>query len=179
MRWPFADLWKEALPYKEFAEQAVEQKSLWTDGYRLAHVPRWAWDAAAELPERYRLVVLAEDWCSDGANTVPLLAKWAALSPHLELRILPRDKYPQVMDRYLTGGLSRSIPVVIVLNEDMKELGSWGPRPRALNTWVQEQFANGRAKQELLPEIRRWYIKDKGESVLREVLALMPEPALL
>jgi len=33
--------------------------------------------------------------------------------------------------------------------------------------------AKGRAKAELYPEIRRWYAKDKGETTIREVLAVM------
>ena len=174
MKWRFAHLWDSAQTYEDFAAAAVAQKSLWTDGYRLWRVPAWATEAAQALPERIRLVVLAEDWCSDGANSIPLLAKWAAQSPQLELRLLRRDAYPQVMDQYLTGGLSRSIPVVIVLTEAMEELGWWGPRPAPLNTWVQEQYAQGRDKSSLLPKIRHWYLKDRGETMLREILALMP-----
>ena len=50
--------------------------------------------------------------------------------PGLELRMLRRDQHPEVMDRYLTNG-SRSIPIVIVLDEEFRELGHWGPRPRS------------------------------------------------
>ena len=55
-----------------------------------------------------RLLVIAEDWCGDAANTIPVLAKWAEQVEGLELRIIPRDEHPQVMDRYLTDG-SRSL----------------------------------------------------------------------
>jgi hypothetical protein len=75
------------------------------------------------------------------------------------------------MDAYLTG-TSRSIPVVIVLTEDMDEVGHWGPRPGELQTWVIEKKRAGAGK-ELYPEIRKWYAKDKGETTVREVLALM------
>ena len=75
-------------------------------------------------------------------------------------------------DRYLTG-LARAIPVVIVLTDQMEELGWWGPRPLALQAWTTGQRAAGRDKKDLYPEIRRWYAKDRGESTLREVLAVM------
>ena len=39
------------------------------------------------------------------------------------------------MDQYLTNG-SRSIPIVIVLDDDFRELGHWGPRPAELQAWV-------------------------------------------
>ena len=42
----------------------------------------------------------------------------------------------------------------------------------ALDRETQEQRALGRGKEELYPEIRRWYARDRGESTLREVLGL-------
>jgi hypothetical protein len=104
-------------------------------------------------------------------NTIPVVAKWADAA-HIPLRILKRDEHPAVMDRYLTGGTARSIPVVIALAGDWRELGWWGPRPSVLQAWVTEQGALGRPKADLYPEIRRWYARDKGESTLREILTL-------
>jgi hypothetical protein len=172
MTWPFAALWDAALSYERFAAESSEHGGLWGGVYRTARVPEWAVEQAAALGVRFRLVVLAEDWCGDATNTVPVLARWAELAPNIELRILRRDQHPAVMDRYLTG-TARSIPVVVVLTEDMDELGWWGPRPRELQGWAAEQRAQGRDKKELYPEIRRWYARDKGHSTLREVLAVM------
>jgi hypothetical protein len=74
------------------------------------------------------------------------------------------------MDRYLTNG-SRSIPIVIVLDDKLTELGHWGPRPRDLQTWVMQNRAII-PKTELYPQVRRWYARDKGETTLREILAI-------
>ena len=113
--------------------------------------------------------MIAEDWCGDASSTVPVLAKLAANTPGVELRIILRDQHPEVMDRYLTNG-SRSIPIVIALDEGFAELGHWGPRPAELQSWV---MANRQTvpKTELYPQVRRWYARDHGESTLREVLA--------
>ena len=172
MTWQFAHLWKEGLKYQQFVAESNEHCGLWTGVYRIAQLPDWAIEAAAELPGKYRLVVISEDWCGDATNTVPILARWAEATPNIELRILRRDEHPEVMDQYLTNG-SRSIPVVIVLTEGMEELGWWGPRPMALQEWVTGEYAVGRDKKSLYPEVRRWYAKDKGATTLREVLALM------
>lgn len=172
MTWAFADLWNEAWTFDQFvARAAPEHRTLWEAVYRIARVAPWAMDAAADLPAPLRLVVLSEDWCGDAVNTLPVLAKWAKMVPNVELRILRRDAYPQVMDRYLTGG-ARSIPVVIVLTDTMDELGWWGPRPRALQAFVAEQRRIGRAKADIYPDTRRWYARDKGETTLREVLGI-------
>ncbi len=172
MTWTFAGRWDSALTYERFVRESSEHCALWAGVYRTAQVPEWAVDQAAALPGRFRLVVLAEDWCGDATNTAPVLARWAERAPNVELRILRRDEHPEVMDRYLTGQ-ARAIPVVIVLTDEMEELGWWGPRPRELQAWAQAQRAAGRDKRAMYPDIRRWYARDKGHTTLREVLSVM------
>lgn len=165
----FRALWAEAQSFAAFAAASREQGELWSGVHRLARLPDWAVEAAAAAPRR-RLLVLAEDWCNDGFSTVPVLARWAELSPTLELRILRRDEHPALMDRYLTEG-TRSIPIVIVLDEEFRELGHWGPRPVALQEWVKANRASI-PKDDLRPRIRRWYARDRGASALRELIAV-------
>lgn len=170
MRWSFAELWDTALTFDEFvADAAPQHRALWLAVHRRTALPLWARERIAALAEPIRLVVLAEDWCGDGANAIPVLARLAEESPNVELRMLHRDEHPAVMGRYLTGG-ARAIPVVIILTENMEELGRWGPRPSELQAWVAAQRAMGREMQVLYAEIRRWYVRDRGESVLREVM---------
>lgn len=171
--WPFAHLWADALSHQRFVDESREHHDLWVAVGRFARVPEWAVQEAAGLPGRFRIVVLSEDWCGDASNTQPVLAKWAEQTPNVELRVLRRDEHPEVMDRYLTNGSARAIPVVIVLTLDMRELGWWGPRPKELQAWVVAERARGRDKKELYPEIRRWYARDKGATTLREVLDVM------
>lgn len=170
MTWPFAHLWDQALEWDAFVHGCHEQRTLWQGA--TVRVPSWAVQAASFLPGRFRLIAIAEDWCGDGATTLPVIARWAAQVPNVRLRVLRRDDHPAVMDRYLTGG-SRSIPIVIVLDDQMMECASWGPRPDPLAAWVREQRALGREQKALYPEIRRWYAKDRGETTLREILGLM------
>ncbi len=56
------------------------------------------------------------------------------------------------MDRYLTNG-SRSIPIVIALDEEFQELGHWGPRPAELQAWVMANRVT-MPKAELYPQVR-------------------------
>lgn len=166
----FQALWQEALPWSAFFNQGMDLRALWDGVSRHAKIPDWA-IAAAARPGGLRLLVLAEDWCGDAANTVPVLVALAERVPGLELRVLPRDLYPALMDRYLTDG-SRSIPIVVGLDQEFRELGQWGPRPAELQAWVMANKATMPADQKYA-ETRRWYARDKGESTLREVLAAM------
>ena len=163
----FRTLWDNALTFDAFLAASTKHKGLWEGLYGISRIPAWA--ATAFPPDaRRKLLVIAEDWCGDASSTVPLLARLASEVPGLELRIILRDQHPAVMDRYLTNG-SRSIPIVIVLDDEYNELGHWGPRPRQLQAWVMEN-RNAMPKEQLYPQVRQWYARDRGETTLREVL---------
>ena len=83
--------------------------------------------------------------------------------------MLRRDQHPEVMDRYLTNG-SRSIPIVIALDEELPRAGPLGPAPAELQAWVMANRPRV-PKAELYPQVRQWYARDRGETTLREVLA--------
>ena len=164
----FRKLWEQALPYETFVDSCkAEHCGLWKGMYNLARIPEWA-SAAVPAGTVRKLLVIAEDWCGDASNTIPIIAKFANAVSGIELRVLLRDQHPEVMDRYLTNG-SRSIPIVIALDEFHQEIGHWGPRPAELQAWVMANRGTT-SKAELYPQVRKWYARDRGETTLREVL---------
>lgn len=163
----FPALWARAVPWPRYLRAEMEHYDLWRGVYEHAQVPPWAVDGFTASAAR-RLLVIAADWCGDASNTVPVLARLAELVPGMELRMLERDEFPEVMDRYLTNG-SRSIPIAIALDEQLHELGHWGPRPAALQAWVVANKAMIPSPQRYA-YARKWYAKDKGETTLRELL---------
>ena len=169
----FRALWDVATPYHQFVREADANHDLWTGMQRIARIPDWAVDAVRSTGKAFNFLVIAEDWCGDGTSTIPYLAKLAALSRSIEIRVLPRDQYPEVMDQYRTAG-ARAIPIVIVLSQGFEEIGHWGPRPAALREWLQQTRATT-PQANLYPRIRRWYAQDKGMSTLQEVLALLEQ----
>jgi hypothetical protein len=164
----FRKLWEQALTYDAFlASCRAEHCGLWLGVYRLAQIPQWARVAVPEGAQR-KLLVIAEDWCGDASNTVPIVAKLVDLVPGLDLRVILRDEHPEVMNQFLTNG-SRSIPIVIALNENFEEIGHWGPRPSQLQTWVMTNKGI-MPKTELYPQVRKWFARDRGQTTLKEVL---------
>ena len=90
----------------------------------------------ADLEKKMIWVILAEAWCGDVAQNLPVIAKIADLSQNIDLKLILRDENLEVMDEYLTNG-GRSIPKLIYLDSGtLEELGTWGPRPEE----VQERF---------------------------------------
>ena len=163
----FRKIWEGALTFDQFVAQArPEHQALWQGIYRHATAPSWAVELLGD--QQLHFLAISEDWCMDTSNTIPFLQRVAEAAPGVDLRLILRDKNPDIMNRYLTNG-SRSIPVLIILDGEFREVGRWGPRPADLQAWV---ITNRPllAKGEVVKEERRWYARDKGETTIREVL---------
>jgi hypothetical protein len=164
--------YESALTFDAFLATARENRDLWATMYKLARVPQSFVERVRALPGRRHLLVLNEDWCGDAVNTIPAVAKLASLAPEqVDLRVLGRDANPDLMDAHLTG-TSRSIPIVMLLDDAYAERAWWGPRPRELQAWA---VGPGKAldKAERYREIRRWYARDRALSTLEEVVAMI------
>jgi hypothetical protein len=144
---------------------------LWDALFKKAHVPDSLVARAEAIREPWHLLVLSEDWCGDSINSLPAVARLTESVPLIDMRIIGRDENPDLMDAHLTG-VARSIPVIIVLDKDYNERGWWGPRPRRLQHWVLEEGL-ALPKEDTYREVRTWYARDHGETVLNELLDLI------
>ena len=119
-------------------------------------------------------LVITESWCGDAAQIIPMLQKMANENELIDTRFVLRDENLELMDQFLTRG-GRSIPKLIVLDENFEVLGSWGPRPQEAqmlyDTWKQEE--NPRTYQEFSIELQKWYTQDKGESTFSEIMDIL------
>jgi len=125
------------------------------------------------LGRRWHLLVLSADWCSDAVSIEPWIDALCSVTPLLSMRLLDRDQHLDLMNQHLTNGRSRSIPVVLVLDDRGVERGWWGPRPRALQAWVMSDAALAMPKEERFREQRRWYTEDRGRAICSELVALL------
>jgi|TARA_B110000459_G_C16618645_1_gene500343 hypothetical protein len=125
------------------------------------------------LSDKLTWLVLVETWCGDAAQNLPVFAKIAEANPNINLRILLRDENLDVMNQYLTNG-GMSIPKLICLDQNLKELGTWGPRPKFLQDWMYENKANPKMEMsELKEQFQIWYTKDKGQTLQKEMILLL------
>jgi hypothetical protein len=166
------DRFQQAYTFQEFLESAEPHRELWQQIANRAVVSEDILEAARSIPGQWHFLALVEDWCSDGVSSIPFLARLAEDVPGFDLRILRRDENPDLMDAHLTGG-SRSIPVIMVLDDEFREVGWWGPRPASLQDLFLRELVM-LSKEERARGLRAWYARDKGASMLRELLALVP-----
>jgi hypothetical protein len=169
------DRFLAAPDFEAMLASVQKNPELWAAVWRRAEVGDDYLRRIAALPGAWHLLVLSEDWCGDAVNTVPVVAKLVALSPNTDLRVLGRDANPDLMDAHLTG-TSRSIPVVILLDESYEECGWWGPRPTVLQGRVSGEW-HELEKSDRYREARTWYARDRGRTTLEEVVALMERAA--
>jgi len=86
----------------------------------------------SQLPNPINGLVLVEDWCGDVINNIPVVTRLAEASGKLNLRFLLRDQSLDIMDQYLNRGQFRSIPLVVLFDQDFRELGHWHERPASV-----------------------------------------------
>jgi hypothetical protein len=123
----------------------------------------------AQIKTRQTWVVITESWCGDSAQNLPIIAKLAHLNNKINFKIVLRDSNLDFMDLYLTDG-GRSIPKLIVFDENNDELFQWGPRPKIAKNLFIRLKNEGMEKSEINKELHLWYGRDKGKEVENEII---------
>jgi thioredoxin family protein len=125
------------------------------------------------LKNSFTFLVIAEGWCGDAAQIVPILNKIAGVSAKIDLKIVLRDENEALMNQFLTNG-SKSIPKIIIINHENKVINSWGPRPSIATKMVSDYKAkNGSLDADFKKNLQVWYNKDKGNSTQEDLLKLL------
>lgn len=128
------------------------------------------------LNKEYIWLVLAETWCGDAAQVLPVINKMAQVSDKIELRILLRDDNEAVMNLFLTNG-TKSIPKLIILDKESGEVVTdFGPRPIEAKQLIMDYKAtHGVVDETAKIELQKWYLADKGVAIQQEILALIKD----
>ena len=125
---------------------------------------------------RMSWLLIGDAWCGDCAQIIPLINKIAESScGRFVLRIISRDTYPQLIEKYHSNG-ARAIPKLLILcNETGELLCSWGPRPKP----AQEIMLKWKSQRDTMSwddfekELHLWYARDKGQTIINEFVNLI------
>ncbi|MGM9923583.1 MAG: thioredoxin family protein [Bacillus sp. (in: firmicutes)] len=94
--------------------------------------------ARSLAPHKLRALILTADWCGDAMVNLPIFLT-IAKEANIESRFFIRDENLELMDQYLTNGTARSIPIIILIDENGNEFAKWGPRAAKVQTMVDTQ----------------------------------------
>jgi hypothetical protein len=126
------------------------------------------------IKQKIKWVVLTESWCGDASPAIPVMYKITELNPNISLSLILRDENLEVMNQFLTNG-SMSIPKLIAIDEEEVVVSTWGPRSINATKLVEAyKEEHGKLSPEFKQDLQVFYNKDKGQSVLEDLLLLLP-----
>lgn len=126
------------------------------------------------ISNNYIWLVLAESWCGDAAQILPVINKMSAVSNALQLKIVLRDDNDLLMQQFLTNG-GKAIPKIIILDaQTLNVVADWGPRPQGAKQLILDYKAtHGTVDEAAKIELQKWYLHDKGVAIQHEILEIM------
>ncbi|MCO6474804.1 MAG: thioredoxin family protein [Melioribacteraceae bacterium] len=117
-------------------------------------------------------MVLTEPWCGDSAQILPYIHLYTKDRPNISLRILLRDQNLDIMNQYLING-SKSIPILVVFDEEGNEMLRWGPRPKNAQKLISKLKEDGLTKNEWTEKLHGYYAKNKGTDIVNEFIEIL------
>ena len=132
--------------------------------------------ALSQLQSEYTWLVITEGWCGDAAQILPVLFKMSERSDLITFRTILRDENEELMKQFLTNG-AKAIPKLIVIKNATHEvLAQWGPRPEGAAQLIKDyKETHGVIDETAKMNLQKWYLQDKGLSVMDELVQLMKE----
>ena len=125
-----------------------------------------------QINNNYTLLAIAEGWCGDAAQVLPVINKIIESSSKIDLKIVLRDENELLMNQFLTNG-GKAIPKIILLDETYNVINSWGPRPSIATQMVNDyKESNGGLDAEFKKNLQVWYNKDKGKNIQSDIIEL-------
>lgn len=170
---PLTTLFDQAQPWPDYLQATTQQRDQWTRN-AARPVPEALVNRLKAAGTGLRLLVVAEDWCSDSVNTVPYLASLAARAG-VELRVVNSQAGRGVMEAHRTPDGRAATPTVILLREG-REVGAWVERPAVLQSWM---LGAGAALAQADRQQRKlsWYEWNRGDDTLGDIVTLAEKSA--
>ncbi|MDG1529449.1 MAG: thioredoxin family protein [Polaribacter sp.] len=118
-------------------------------------------------------LMITEGWCGDAAQIGPVINKMSLETDKVDFKVVLRDENEDLMNQFLTNG-SKSIPKLVVLDENNEVISSWGPRPSIATKMVNDyKEKHGGLDADFKRDLQVWYNKNKGENIQEDIVAFL------
>lgn len=129
-------------------------------------------NALQQIFEPQQWIVITEPWCGDAAHITPFLELAGWENPMISVSYELRDTAPFRIENYLTNG-TKSIPKLIIKDDQGKDLGTWGPRPEGCQELYSRLKAENADFEKIKVELQQWYNSNKGLDIQNELSLLL------
>jgi hypothetical protein len=166
-------LYESGRSFREFLGAAKARIVTWQGNYGRGSLDPALLARAEAVPGTWRLLVIAEDWCGDSANTIPYVATLVdSLAGRVEMRVVRSTPAHWLLERHQTWDGRAATPTIVLLDEQWNDVGCWLERPSVLAAWTREQQPK-LSHDEFLARKYAWYDADRGRETVREVVEMM------
>lgn len=125
------------------------------------------------LKSKQTWLVISEGWCGDAAQILPVIKLMSEASKNIDLKLVFRDENEELINLFLTNG-AKSIPKLLILDENANLINHWGPRPEeAKNIIIEYKAKNGIVDEPAKIALQKWYLDDKGISTMKEIVVIL------
>ena len=127
----FNKLFTNGISYENYVNNSDKYKERMNSSFLAGKkaVEKLAHEQIVRLNEKIYVLCIAETWCSDCANGVPVIALLAELFPNWNFRIVSRDQFKEEFNIFYSTAGRMKIPVIIFADEDGDEIMRWIERP--------------------------------------------------
>ena len=141
-------------------------------------VPKEIHNNVVAIKDKVTWLVLTESWCGDAAHQIPVMNKMAELNDNIDLKVVLRDENEALMNLFLTNG-NKSIPKLIMIDDETVDvINSYGPRPSEAIKMVNDyKSEHGKLTPKFKEDLQHWYNKDKGQNTLKDLTKMLQKAA--
>lgn len=161
---PYTDL-----EYLDYAKLNFSRTKRWLKTTKL---DQETIDTVKSIKHAQTWIIITEPWCGDAAHSVPFIEMIAKENPLITTVYELRDQQPFRINDYLTNG-SKSIPKLIIRDENGVDLCTWGPRPMECQAFFQKSVEDHTDIDKVKETIQIWYNQDKGKGIQQELTELI------
>ncbi len=129
-----------------------------------------------------KVLVIAENWCGDCGNGVPVISKLAEICDKWDYKIVGKDDIEDLLDTCFYSEGKIKIPTIIFATQKGEEIARWVERPKKSYFHMAKLKSMGLSKEEFIakykatPELQT---ENVAKEVLRELLFVAEKVGLI
>lgn len=153
-----------------YSKMNVQRMNRWDKHAKLSEESK---NVVKSISEKMTWLIITEGWCGEAAQIVPVIEKLAEENELIQTKFILRDENLEIMDMYLTNGKSRSIPIILLINQEGNVIGKFGPRPAAAQELIDQLKEEGADGEMVKEKLHLWYARDKHAHIEMEFVSVL------